>query len=200
MTCSVLLPFADGNSDGAIVFTRGQLAPYEHVRAFDQPVGELGEALAECDNVVPLGLFFPLIVLILPRLLRGDGELRDWRSVWHIFGFCVRAAKTDNCKLIQVHVNFPLSALCLGTLFRRVAATPKPSDCFVQGNKISFPCFSKPERALEDEIVLVVPEESRRSAGAGRRVYARSGAKQRAERGIPMDRDSAIQSWFSLNA
>ena len=95
--------FAGGNLDGAIVFARGQLALHEDVSAFHEPVGQLLEAFAERDDVMPLGLFFPLIVLVLPRLFGRDGELRDRGAIRQIFGFGVLADKSDDRKLIEVH-------------------------------------------------------------------------------------------------
>ena len=81
----------------------GQLALHENVSAFDEPVRQLREAFAEGGDVMPLSLFFPLVVLVLPGLLRCDGELRDRGAIRQIFRFGILADESDDRKLIEVH-------------------------------------------------------------------------------------------------
>ena len=70
---------------------------------FGEAVGHLGEALAEGDDVVPLGAVFPLVVFVLPGFLSGDAEFEDGCAVWQVFGFDVFADKADDRKLIEAH-------------------------------------------------------------------------------------------------
>jgi hypothetical protein len=98
-----VLAFPGGNLNGAVVLARGQLALQEDVGAFHQTVRQLGEAFAEGDDVMPLRFFFPLILLVLPGLLRCDGELRDRSAIRQILGFGVFADEADDRKLIEVH-------------------------------------------------------------------------------------------------
>jgi len=60
------------NSDGAVVFARGQFSLNEHVCAFHEPIGRLCEALAERDDVVPLTLLLSGVILVPPGLLSCD--------------------------------------------------------------------------------------------------------------------------------
>jgi hypothetical protein len=82
------------NFEETIVLAGGQFPLHEDVSAFRKPVGQLREAFAERDHVVPLRPFLPLLVLVLPGLLRCDGELRDGRAVRQVLGFGVLADET----------------------------------------------------------------------------------------------------------
>jgi len=74
--------------DGLVVEPCEMLALHEDVRAFDQPVCELGVRRSVTDYVVPLSSFAPLVgVFVLPRNLGRDGELGDRRSVLQVGNF-----------------------------------------------------------------------------------------------------------------
>ncbi len=81
------------NADGAIVFTTGEFALHKHVSAFDEPIGQLREALAESDHVVPLSFLLPGVILVLPGALGGDREFGDWSAIRQRPGFGVLADK-----------------------------------------------------------------------------------------------------------
>ena len=73
---------------GLVVEPCEMLALHEDVRAFDQPVRELGVCWTITDHVVPLSSFAPLVrVFVLPRNLGRDGELGDRRSVLQVGNF-----------------------------------------------------------------------------------------------------------------
>jgi hypothetical protein len=69
------------NFDDAIVLAGVELALHEIMCSFDEPFRHLRKACAEGDDVVPLCFVFPLFILALPRLLRGDAELYNGGAV-----------------------------------------------------------------------------------------------------------------------
>jgi hypothetical protein len=88
--------------------------------SFDEPFRRLRKACAEGDDIVPLCFVFPFFVLVFPRLLRSDAELYDGCAVREVLGFCVLANKSDDRKLIQVHIVTPsFCPVCLGTQKQR---------------------------------------------------------------------------------
>jgi hypothetical protein len=113
---------AGGNFDGAIVLVRGEFALHEHVSAFHQTVGQLLEAFAESSDVVPLRLFFPLVVLVFPGFFGRDRELCDGSAIRQILGFGVFADESDYRKLIEVHTFFLFCPAVLGHKNARLVA------------------------------------------------------------------------------
>ena len=107
---------ADRNLDDSVVVTGCKLALDENVGAFVEAGSYLLEAFAEGNNVVPLGLFFPLVVVVLPGPLCSYRELHDGRAVRQELQFGIFAEKSNDRKLIQVHGCFSSSALLLGHL------------------------------------------------------------------------------------
>ena len=138
------LALAGGNFDRAIVLARGQLALHKNVSAFSEPVRQLREALAESGDVMPLGLFFPLVVLVLPGLLGRDGELRDRSAIRQILGFGVLANESDDRKLIEVHNEF-FPSFCPAVLGRKNArlVAPKLENVLFWGTAKFFVGFTK---------------------------------------------------------
>lgn len=92
-----------GNVDRTIVLARGQFDLHEDMGAFQEPVRQLDEAFAESADVMPLGLFFPFIVLVLPGFLGRDREFCDRSAIRQIFGFGIPADESGDRKLIEVH-------------------------------------------------------------------------------------------------
>jgi hypothetical protein len=115
------------NRDGAFILARAEFALHEHVCAFYQARRHLGEALSEREDVVPLRSLFPRAFLVLPGLSGRHRKLCDGGAVRQLLGFGVAADESDDCKLIDVHECFFLSARCLGTR-KREAAAPKPRE------------------------------------------------------------------------
>ena len=67
-------PLAVWNLDRAVVFTGAELALHENMCSFDEPACHLRKACAEGNDFVPLRLFFPRSVVVLPRFLSGDAD------------------------------------------------------------------------------------------------------------------------------
>ena len=106
---------ASRHLDGALVCARGEFALNKDVSAFGEASGHGLEAFAESDDVMPLGLLLPLVVLVLPGLLGSDAELEDGSSVWERLGFGVLSNESDNCELIDSWCFLFLPLVCLGT-------------------------------------------------------------------------------------
>jgi len=70
--------FAIRHLDCEIVFAGGQLTLHNYVSAFCEARRSLREALAECNDVVPLGIFLPLAFIVLPGSGRRDQEFGHW--------------------------------------------------------------------------------------------------------------------------
>ena len=137
------LALAGRNLDRASVLARGQFALHKHVRAFHKAVRQLLEAFAESGDVMPLGLFFPLVVLVLPGLLGRDGEFGDRCAIRQILGFGVLADESDDRKLIEVHVSFFLFCpVVLGHKNARLVA-PKLGNVLFWGTAKVFAGFAK---------------------------------------------------------
>ena len=97
------LALSNRHFDGAIVFACRQLALHKDMRAFDESVGELREGFPERNDAMPLRLFLPAIVLVLPGALGCDREFRDGSAIWQRLGLGVLADKSDDRKLIEIH-------------------------------------------------------------------------------------------------
>jgi hypothetical protein len=126
------------NLDGAVVFTSVELALHQNMCSLVQPGGELLEALPECDHVVPLGLFFPVFAIVLPGPLCGYREFYDRRAVRQEFDLGIFADESDDRVLIEVHECFPSFCPVAWALKKRVAAAPKPRECFRWGDRNNF--------------------------------------------------------------
>lgn len=87
---------------------------------------------------MPLGLFFPLVVLVLPGFLGRDGELRDWGAIRQILGFGVLAEESDDRKLIEVHVSFFFFLPCCAWAQKREAGCSQTWERAFLGNLQSF--------------------------------------------------------------
>ena len=79
------------NFDRAIVFAGGEFALYEDMSAFDETFRQLGKPVTEPDDLVPLGPFLPLVVVVLPGPLGRDAELHHGGAVRQSLCFGVLA-------------------------------------------------------------------------------------------------------------
>jgi hypothetical protein len=102
--------FAVWNRDRALILARAKFALHEHVCAFYQTRRHLGEALSVREGVVPLRSLVPLAFVVLPGFSGRHGESCDSGAVWQLLGLGVAADESDDCKLIEVHECFSLSA------------------------------------------------------------------------------------------
>jgi hypothetical protein len=66
---------------------------------------------------------------------------------------------------------------CLGTR-KRVAAAPKPSECFIWGPQELRSCIEHSGEQMNEQKFLLWFHRNRENVGAGRRVFARSWARQ----------------------
>ena len=89
------------------------------------------------QHVVPLGSLFPLAFVVLPGPRGRNGKFRDGGAAGQLLGIRVLADESDDRKLIEVHVCSLFLPVCLGTE-ERVAAAPKPSECFLLGDRKNF--------------------------------------------------------------
>ena len=102
--------------DGAFVLACHELTLYENMAAFLESRGELLEALAECDHVMPLSSVLPFAGVVFPRFLGGDPKLHDGRAVRQKLDFGVSAEESDDSVLIEVHKFFFFLPCLLGHL------------------------------------------------------------------------------------
>jgi hypothetical protein len=162
--------------DAPVVLARLQLALDEDVRAFDETVAEFAEAVTVGDNGVPLCAGLPFALIVFPGFRCGDGKLCDQATgVGQCLGFCVFADETNESDLIEIHLNV--------VLFCPFAWAPNSEGACSQDERmhslgdrknLTLESFGKARLEINSS---GGSNESRRSEVAGRRVFARSGAK-----------------------
>jgi hypothetical protein len=121
----------------ALVFRTDEDAVHEDVVALVEGVGNgLAEAV-EGHNAVPLGFRLPLVVRVLPRLLRGDGQHGEVRAVAADLPLLrVFPEEADELDVIEIHDLFLLFLPhFLGAPEGGVDTAPKASGCILGGTQ-----------------------------------------------------------------
>ena len=120
-----------------LVFRTNEQAVHEDMVALVERVGDgLAEAV-ECHDAVPLGFGLPLVVRVLPRLLRGDGQHGEIRAVAADLPLLrVFPEEADELDVIEIHdLILPFLPHFLGAPEGGVDTAPKASGCILGGTQ-----------------------------------------------------------------
>lgn len=123
---------------------------------------------------MPLRLvLLPLARAVLPGLRGGYGELGDGGAIRQLLAFGIPADESDDRELTKVHV-FLLSARFRWALPSEGWLLPKQVSAFFGGPQEFLSEAFASRQAVKDGNCRGGSDERRRSAGAGRRLFARS--------------------------
>jgi hypothetical protein len=112
-------------------------AVHENVVALVERVRNRFAEAVEGHDAVPLGFGLPLVVRVLPRLLRGDGQHSEIRAVAADLPLLrVFPEEADELDVIEIHdLILPFLPHFLGAPKGGVDTAPKASGCVLGGNQ-----------------------------------------------------------------
>jgi hypothetical protein len=119
-----------------LVLRADQQSVHKNVIALMEGVSDRLAEAVESHDAVPLGFGLPLFVRVFPRLLGGDGQDGEVRTVAADLPFLrIFSEEADELNVIQIHFVSPFLPHFLGAPKGGVDTAPKASGCILGGTR-----------------------------------------------------------------